>query len=83
MKSPAKIDPLAHPQAVRIALDFEQTECLLEYGQTFVVISRETYPGNPERMQLHCLPVPLEVARAAEAVALGKARAVKIKTPTP
>lgn len=77
-----KADPLAHPRAVKIPLDFEQSEILLEAGNLFVVVARQTYPGNPARLELLCLPVPLEVARAAEAVALGKARAVKIKSPT-
>jgi hypothetical protein len=72
-------DPLAHPRAIKIPLDSEQTECLLEHGEMFVVIARETWPGNPKRMQLLCLPVALEVARAAESVALGTHRAVKSK----
>jgi hypothetical protein len=76
---PARPDPLAHPKAVRIPLDAEQSECLLEHGETFLVIARQTYPGNPARLQLLGLPVSLEVAKAAESVALGKARAATIR----
>ena len=79
-----KTDPLAHPNVVKIPLDAVQTETLANLGSVFVAIGRASYPGDPSRMQLLCLPVPLEVARAAESVAQGKARAAKIKaTPKP
>ena len=83
MQTTTRPDPLAHPRAVCIALDCEQTESLLEHGTTFIVIARETYPGNPARLQLLALPVPLEVAKSAESVALGTHRAAKLKTPKP
>lgn len=72
-------DPLAHPRAIKIPLDFDQSSCLLEHGETFVAIVRQTYPGNPACLQLLALPVSLEVARAAESVALGTHRAARIK----
>jgi hypothetical protein len=75
-------DPLAHPKAVRIALDCDTSDVLRELGETFVVIARQSYPGDRNRMQLLCLPVPLAVARAAESVALGTHRAVKNKSLT-
>jgi hypothetical protein len=75
-------DPLAHPRAIKIPLDFEQSECLFEHGEVFIVITRQTHPGNPACLQLLAVPVSLDVAKAAESVALGRAKATRQKPVT-
>lgn len=82
-RMPAKLisDPLAHPRVTRIPLDPEQSEILREMGDTFVVIRPTTGPCHRGGMTLLCLPVDISTAKAAESVALGTHRAVKIQTP--
>jgi len=75
-------DPLAQPGVIKIPLGPVESAILRATGERcFVIVGRETYPGDPSRMAIYCLPVTLEVARDAESVALGKARAVRIKPP--
>ncbi len=76
------------PQAgtVRLLLSEAASRHLSAAGETcFVIVHRVMRceePGTAGRYAIHLLPVPLEVARAAEAVAMGKARAVRVKAPT-
>jgi len=80
-------DPLAHPGVIKLVLGPVESAVLKATGERcFVLVGRETYPGDPSRMAIMLLPVPLETAQAAESVALGKARAVvkqivKVMTP--
>jgi hypothetical protein len=66
------IDPLRHPTATRIVLDESQSA---ELGKVldaspslscFVVVARDTYPGDIARFVLFVVPCTLAQAQAVE-----------------
>ena len=79
---PSRVDPLAKPGVIRIALSERASRALSETGQEcFAIIGRGSYPTDPARMVIYCQPVPLEVAIAACDVLTGKATARRVKPP--
>lgn len=68
------------PDHVRIALGEAASEALRTAGDAFLIIGRGTHDHAPGRMVIHCLPIPKAQADAACRVAMGEARAVKIKS---
>jgi hypothetical protein len=79
--------PLDHPGVTKIALSLAASEALVAIGPHCLVIASRADCTAPEwahgRMILLCLPLDKESADAAVSVALGKARAVAIKQPSP
>lgn len=72
-------DPLSIPGVVRLPLSDDQS-ATLGAGEWFVAIGRrDCYPPGA----LLCLPVDKATADAACRVAMGRARAVKIKPSNP
>lgn len=68
------------PDHVRIALSEQASQALRDAGDAFLIIGRGTHDEHPGRMVIHCLPIPKTQADAACRVAMGEARAVKIKS---
>lgn len=75
--------PLDRPGIVKILLGREASEALAATGEHHLVLTTKPDstcpPGSDGRLVLLALPLDLETARAAESVALGRARAVRIK----
>lgn len=81
---PPNLDPEPPVRGhVRIALSQAASDALLAAGDAFLIVGRGSYPDAPGRMVIHCLPVPKPQADAACRVAMGEARAVKIKPKSP
>jgi hypothetical protein len=76
---PPKPDPLRRPEVLTLDLTTEQAAQFSGLGEAFAVIGKGSYPGHVGRLCLYALPVPHDVATACCNVALGLARAVKIK----
>lgn len=67
-------------EPTRILLSEAASRALSATGEScFTIVTRCSHPENPKRWVIILEPVPLEVMRAAEAVALGKATARFIK----
>ena len=79
--------PLDHPGAIKILLGREASEAIAANADFhFAGITHPDSTSPPEahgRLILVCLPVDRPTLYAATSVALGKARAVTIKTPRP
>lgn len=79
--------PLDHPCVTKIALSSAASEALAALGPHCLVIATKADCTAPEwakgRVILLCVPLDTDTARAVESVALGKARAVKLHSPTP
>ena len=76
-------DPLARPGLVRILLGPTASQVLTATGEkVFALVASETYPGDPSRWVILVVPVPLDVARQAASVALGRMIATKPRKPT-
>jgi hypothetical protein len=83
---PPVSDPI--PSVVKVVLTPEQTAEVIQqaggdnhFGRVFVVMSPGSYPTAPGRLVLHFIECPdMATATAAIRVAMGEARAVKIKS---
>ena len=75
--------PLSVPGVVRILLSEAAGNALASVGEAFVVVGKGRYPDSNGRMVIYCQPAPLAVVNAACDVAMGKARAVRVKPPKP
>lgn len=70
------IDPLRHPTATRIVLSDEQSAELGKALQAspslscFVVVARDSYPGDRSRFVLFAVPCSLAQAQAVERMVL-------------
>jgi hypothetical protein len=70
-------------EPVRILLGERASEALTAAGaDAFVVIGRATYPGDPTRWAIHLLPVPMNLACDAIAVATGEVKASRPRVKT-
>ncbi len=65
----------------RLVLTEGQSAFLREAGVRFAVIHPGSYPENPGRHVIDLIECDHKCARDALAVAMGEARAVKVKTP--
>jgi len=71
-----------HPRAIPIRLDPEQSEILTDAGgDAFLVIDKETYPGDPKRWVIHLVPCSINAGNAAIRVARGISAERKTRTP--
>lgn len=70
---------------IRILLSEAATRHLEAAGQCFHIIAKDMSDQHTGRMVLHLVPCSMRVARDAEAVLMGKARAVfpKVSKPSP
>jgi len=66
---------------LKIPLDAEASAMLREIGDAFLVIGSGAYPEHPGKMVLHVVSLPKSQVDGACRVAMGEARAVKIKEP--
>jgi hypothetical protein len=70
------------PESIIITLGPNQSAALAkaapEFGSCFVLVSRESYPGDPSRYRLKLFPVSVKAASDAYRVAIGEARATRI-----
>jgi|GEM_PF-3796761 len=66
----------------RILLSETASKALLEAGTCFVVAARQTHPGDPSRVVLHCIPCSFERANDAVRVANGEKPLHRIKSTT-
>ena len=87
MKSPIlPPHPLDHPGAIKILLGREASEAIAANGDHHLaVITHPDATSPPEaagRLVLVCVPLPKQALDDAAAVALGRARVVRIKTPS-
>ncbi len=76
--------PLDHAGLVKIALGQAASDALKAAGEFHLVLVSKadcTAPQAQGRMVLLCLPLDKKTADDAAAVALGRARAVRIRTP--
>jgi hypothetical protein len=80
---PPRPDPLRRPEVLTLDLTTEQAAQFSGLGEAFAVIGKGSYPGHVGRLCLYALPVPHDVATACCNVALGLARAVKLKPAKP
>ena len=76
---PERLDPLAAPGVIRIALSERATAALLEAGDCFAIVGRGSYPLDAGRMVVYLKPCPLKVATDACLVLAGTHRAVRCK----
>lgn len=76
-----RIDPLARPDIVRIALSERATAALLAQGEAFAIVGRGSYPTDTNRMVIFCQPCPMELATAACQILARTHKAVRIKPP--
>jgi hypothetical protein len=71
------------PGVTKIALSSAANEALAALGAHHLIIATKADCAAPDwaqgRLMLLCLPLDKRTARAAESVALGKARAVPVK----
>jgi hypothetical protein len=74
-------DRLSHPGTIKILLGREASEALAAGGEHFLIQATRS-PAHGGRFVLIALPLDKAALDAAACVALGKARAVRIK-PTP
>lgn len=81
--SQAQPDPLATPGLLRFLLGPTASAMLADAGEFFTIQAKQSpRPEDGGRFILFALPVDKDTADASARVALGKARAVTIKTPT-
>ena len=72
------------PGQTRILLSEAASRHLTDQGaECFTIVAKTRHPEQVGRWVIHLAPCSLTVARAAESVALGKARAVSNKQPSP
>jgi hypothetical protein len=77
-----RIDPLAHPNVIRITLSERTTAALLACGECFAIVGRDSYPTDPGRMVIYLQPVPLKTICDASAVIAMTHKAVRIRPAT-
>ena len=76
------LDQLATPGLLRFLLGSTASKALAEAGEFFTVQAKQSpRPEDAGRFIMFALPVDKGTADAAASVALGKARAVRIKSP--
>ena len=70
-----------NPPPLRLVLTEEQSAAIRESGIRFAIIHPGSYPATPGLWVADLFEIDQQTAVAACDVAMGKARAAKIKTP--
>lgn len=78
-QQPPPTDPLRNPATMILELTNDQAQPFAGLGECFAIVGRGSYPGHVGRLCLYAVPVSKELATAACKVAMGEARAVKLK----